>query len=149
MRHLFSSRRRGLFVSVDGPSGAGKSTIVRHLAQMLVAAGEPVHVTAEPSDGPAPRAGERGSRCWWRDRRQVQLHPIALVPARGRARPLLGAVSGFPAGRVGPARDWPSRDFLELGALPGAVPYARHHSRRVLWEWHLGELSDSAELLVS
>jgi dTMP kinase len=40
-----------MFVSVDGPSGAGKSTIVRHLAQMLVAAGEDVHVTAEPSDG--------------------------------------------------------------------------------------------------
>lgn len=48
----FSSRERGLFVSVDGPSGAGKSTIVRHLAQMLVAEGEDVHVTAEPSAGP-------------------------------------------------------------------------------------------------
>lgn len=48
----FSSQERGLFVSVDGPSGAGKSTIVRHLAQMLVAAGEDVHITAEPSTGP-------------------------------------------------------------------------------------------------
>jgi dTMP kinase len=48
----FSSVDRGTFVSVDGPSGAGKSTIVRHLAQMLVAAGEDVHVTAEPSNGP-------------------------------------------------------------------------------------------------
>jgi len=48
----FSSRDRGMFVSVDGPSGAGKSTIVRHLAQLLVAAGEAVHVTAEPSNGP-------------------------------------------------------------------------------------------------
>lgn len=48
----FSSHDRGMFVSVDGPSGAGKSTIVRHLAQMLVAAGEDVHVTAEPSNGP-------------------------------------------------------------------------------------------------
>jgi dTMP kinase len=48
----FSSQKRGVFVSVDGPSGAGKSTIVRHLAQMLVAAGEDVHVTAEPSNGP-------------------------------------------------------------------------------------------------
>jgi dTMP kinase len=37
---LSSSQQRGLFVSVDGPSGAGKSTIVRHLAQLLVAAGE-------------------------------------------------------------------------------------------------------------
>ncbi len=41
-----------MFVSVDGPSGAGKSTIVHHLAQMLVANGEDVHVTAEPSNGP-------------------------------------------------------------------------------------------------
>lgn len=48
----FSSHERGVFVSVDGPSGAGKSTIVHHLAQMLVATGEDVHVTAEPSQGP-------------------------------------------------------------------------------------------------
>lgn len=48
----FSSHQRGLFVTVDGPSGAGKSTIVRHLAHMLVATGEEVHVTAEPSSGP-------------------------------------------------------------------------------------------------
>jgi dTMP kinase len=48
----FSNHQRGLFVSVDGPSGAGKTTIVRHLAQMLVAEGEHVHVTAEPSSGP-------------------------------------------------------------------------------------------------
>jgi dTMP kinase len=48
----FSSRERGVFVSVDGPSGAGKSTIVHHLAQLLVADGQEVHVTAEPSEGP-------------------------------------------------------------------------------------------------
>lgn len=48
----FSDHQRGVFVSVDGPSGAGKSTIVHHLAQLLVAAGQDVHVTAEPSDGP-------------------------------------------------------------------------------------------------
>jgi dTMP kinase len=48
----YSDRRRGLFVSIDGPSGAGKSPIVQHLAQLLIAAGEQVHATAEPSDGP-------------------------------------------------------------------------------------------------
>jgi len=48
----FSDHQRGLFISVDGPSGAGESTIVQHLAQMLVAAGETVHVTDEPSIGP-------------------------------------------------------------------------------------------------
>ncbi|MGQ0840165.1 dTMP kinase [Actinokineospora sp.] len=47
-----SDRRFGLFVSVEGPSGAGKTTIVRHLAQMLVAQGEHATVTAEPSSGP-------------------------------------------------------------------------------------------------
>jgi dTMP kinase len=47
-----SNRHRGLFVSVDGPSAAGKSTIVEHLAQLLVASGEEVHVTCEPSGGP-------------------------------------------------------------------------------------------------
>ena len=49
MLRPFSSHPRGLFVSVDGPSGAGKSTIVAHLAQFLVADGEHVHTTAEPS----------------------------------------------------------------------------------------------------
>lgn len=48
----FSDHERGVFVSVDGPSGAGKSTIVHHLAQLLVGAGEDVHTTAEPSNGP-------------------------------------------------------------------------------------------------
>jgi dTMP kinase len=49
---MSSSNHRGLFVSVDGPSAAGKSTIVEHLAQLLVARGEEIHVTAEPSCGP-------------------------------------------------------------------------------------------------
>jgi dTMP kinase len=47
-----SEHGHGLFISVDGPSGAGKTTIVRHIAQMLVAQGEQVHATAEPSSGP-------------------------------------------------------------------------------------------------
>ena len=52
---LSSSQHRGLFVSVDGPSAAGKSTIVEHLAQLLVASGEEVIVTGEPSGGPIGR----------------------------------------------------------------------------------------------
>jgi len=44
---------------------------------------------------------------------------------------------------------WPLRSFLELGALPSAVPCARLHTRQLLWEWQLTALSDSAELLVS
>jgi dTMP kinase len=49
---LSSRRHRGLFVSVDGPSAVGKSTVVEHLARLMAASGEDVHVTAEPSHGP-------------------------------------------------------------------------------------------------
>src|SRR5450759_5452176 len=44
---------------------------------------------------------------------------------------------------------WPLQSFLELGALPGAVPCARLHTRHVLWEWGLTALRDDTELLVS
>jgi anti-sigma regulatory factor (Ser/Thr protein kinase) len=47
------------------------------------------------------------------------------------------------------ASEWPLQDFLELGALPSAVPCARYHCRQVLWEWHLTGLAQSTELLVS
>src|ERR1022692_4317816 len=49
----------------------------------------------------------------------------------------------------GMAEDWPLQSFLELGALPGAVPCARLHTRHVLWEWGLTALRDDTELLVS
>lgn len=44
---------------------------------------------------------------------------------------------------------WPLRSFLELGALPSAVPCARLHARQVAWEWGLAQLGDDLELLVS
>jgi anti-sigma regulatory factor (Ser/Thr protein kinase) len=44
---------------------------------------------------------------------------------------------------------WPLRSFLELGALPSAVPCARLHTRQLLWEWQFRRLGDSAELLAS
>ncbi len=47
------------------------------------------------------------------------------------------------------ADEWPLRDFIELGALPGAVPSARLHTRLVLAEWGLTGLSERAELAVS
>lgn len=49
----------------------------------------------------------------------------------------------------GLAGDWPRADFLELGALPGAVPCARLHTRQILWEWALTGLTEGAELVVS
>lgn len=44
---------------------------------------------------------------------------------------------------------WPLRSYLELGALPTAVPCARLHARQLVWEWGLNGLADSTELLVS
>jgi len=44
---------------------------------------------------------------------------------------------------------WPLRSYLELGALPTAVPCARLHTRHLVWEWGLNDLADSTELLVS
>jgi len=52
-------------------------------------------------------------------------------------------------GRCGINSQWPFQDFFELGALAGAVPCARLHTRQVLWEWDLRNLGASAELLVS
>jgi anti-sigma regulatory factor (Ser/Thr protein kinase) len=43
----------------------------------------------------------------------------------------------------------PHSDSLELGALSGAVPSARLHTRFVLQEWGLDGLAESAELVVS
>ncbi|MGD0375668.1 MAG: ATP-binding protein [Streptosporangiaceae bacterium] len=47
------------------------------------------------------------------------------------------------------AREWPLESFLELGALPGAVPCARLHARLLMAEWHLTRLSENVEILVS
>ena len=89
-------------------------------------------------------------------------------PARDPARPPTGpaAAAGSrddpPASRAGVRippfitrqrhgmnQWWPLQDFLELGALVSAVPCARLHARQVLWEWGIGNLGDSAELLVT
>jgi Histidine kinase-like ATPase domain len=44
---------------------------------------------------------------------------------------------------------WPLHSHLELAAIPGAAPRARHHTRRVLGDWDLGVLGEPAELIVS
>ncbi len=41
-----------------------------------------------------------------------------------------------------------SHSYLELGALPTAVPCTRLHARHVLWEWGMSELAATTELLV-
>ncbi len=44
---------------------------------------------------------------------------------------------------------WPLRSYLELGALPSAVPCARLHAKQVLWEWGLESAVEAVELVVS
>lgn len=44
---------------------------------------------------------------------------------------------------------WRLRTYLELGALPGAVPCARRHATLVLSEWGLRPLASSVGLVVS
>lgn len=66
----------------------------------------------------------------------------------------LTAADPEPSSGVGPALQRgepasPLRSYLELGALPTAVPCARLHARHVLWEWGLNELTPDSELLVS
>jgi anti-sigma regulatory factor (Ser/Thr protein kinase) len=66
----------------------------------------------------------------------------------------LAATGPEPSSGVGPAFHLdepapPLRSYLELGALPTAVPCARLHARHVLWEWGLNRLASDSELLVS
>jgi len=48
-----------------------------------------------------------------------------------------------------PAGGWPLSDFLELSALPAAVPRARLRARNLLREWKMAGLTDSVELITS
>jgi hypothetical protein len=52
-------------------------------------------------------------------------------------------------GQEPPSGPWVLRSYLELGALPTAVPCARVHARLVSGEWSLAALADTSELLVS
>lgn len=64
------------------------------------------------------------------------------VPAKSSAQLI-------PDGQMTIVEKWPLRSFLELGALAGAVPSARLHTRLVTREWHLAALGETTELLVS
>jgi anti-sigma regulatory factor (Ser/Thr protein kinase) len=70
-------------------------------------------------------------------------HAARPPGAEVRVRPLTDSLGNDVISR------WPLVSFLELGALPGAVPCARLHARQVLWEWGLGSSAETLELLVS
>lgn len=75
-------------------------------------------------------------------------NPGPMVPQEHRS----GAGPAFQT-REGPpvptSAHWPLRSHLALGALPGAVPSARLHTRQVLWEWTIQPLTEPVELIVS
>jgi anti-sigma regulatory factor (Ser/Thr protein kinase) len=76
---------------------------------------------------------------------QVTLHSVRPVRDDPPVRPLPPPAHPDIELAVG----WPLQDFFELGALPGAVPCARLHTRLLLWEWQLGSLGESVEMAVS
>lgn len=93
---------------------------------------------------PRPSAG--GARTAGGGAGTVVGQGILRVPSLG-----IAPVPVLPSQRQGTnmADNWPLHSYLELGALPGAVPCARLHTRQLLWEWGLNEVIDDVELLVS
>jgi anti-sigma regulatory factor (Ser/Thr protein kinase) len=47
------------------------------------------------------------------------------------------------------SQEWCRYSYLELAALPAAVHLARLHAKNILYEWRMGALADTVELLVS
>lgn len=76
----------------------------------------------------------------------LRIAPAGRGPVKSRAP--VPVLPPHPHGTAG-ADEWPLRDFLELGALSGAVPCARLHARLVVQEWGLTALADNVELVVS
>jgi anti-sigma regulatory factor (Ser/Thr protein kinase) len=67
---------------------------------------------------------------------------VSPVPALALHRPQRADTAVTP-------HSWPLYSFLELAALPTAVPCARLHAKHLAWEWGLTGITDTIELLVS
>jgi anti-sigma regulatory factor (Ser/Thr protein kinase) len=63
--------------------------------------------------------------------------------------PVLSAGPGVRAGAGSACHRRPHRLYAEMGAHPGAVPYARSCARQALSTWRLGSIADDVELVVS
>ncbi len=100
--------------------------------------------------GSAEGRGEDGlslTVVWW----QMSGRVGAVEGAQDAAT---STVSGEPSSGIGPAsimntNHWPFQSYLELGALPSAVPSARLHARLIVSEWGLESIADAVELIVS
>jgi len=120
--------------------------VARAAAQLHEAARDVARVAASRSAQPEDMIMNGRST----GNQHVEGHPrlaaAQAVPGHRRLPPVTLA----DAARTVPfATWWPLRTFLELGALPGAVPCARLHARNVLAEWGLTVFSESTGLLVS
>jgi hypothetical protein len=71
------------------------------------------------------------------------------LPTLPRVAPLSTPPANAFHTELASTRDWPLHSYLELGALPTAVPCARLHAKNILYEWAMGSLADTVELLVS
>jgi len=120
--------------------------VARAAAQLHEAAQDVAHVAASRSAQPEDmimNGRSTGSQ-------HVEGHPRLAASQTVPGHHRLPSVTVADAARFAPfAARWPLRTFLELGALPGAVPCARLHAHNVLAEWRLTAFSESTGLLVS
>jgi anti-sigma regulatory factor (Ser/Thr protein kinase) len=74
------------------------------------------------------------------------------APSAAYAR-LVASIPAKPALRLGQevlrVQDWPLCSYLELRAIPASVRSARRHARTILRKWQMGDLAETAELVVS
>ena len=95
---------------------------------------------------PAPAGPRRAAGAGTGTVHGTRLPPFAGSPWRSNAPVLVPPPQHDRHGLTG---EWPLRDFTELPALPGAVPYARARTRQALREWRLAGLGDNAGQVVS
>jgi hypothetical protein len=120
--------------------------VARAAAQLHEAAQDVARVAASRSAQPEDMTMNGRSTGSQHLDRHPRLAASQSVPGHHR----LPTVTMGDAARFAPfVAGWPLRTFLELGALPGAVPCARLHACNVLREWGLTVFSESTGLLVS
>jgi anti-sigma regulatory factor (Ser/Thr protein kinase) len=111
--------------------------VSRAAAQLHEAAQEVARLAARRKGGPGLRlSGPRGDGIHQRGVPGQSLAPAPVPPAPTNQEQAMSS-------------HWPLRSFLELAAVPGAVPCARLHARQVAWEWGQAGLGGDTELLVS
>jgi anti-sigma regulatory factor (Ser/Thr protein kinase) len=126
---------------VRSPDWEGDNGVTRHGRRNYVMSGRASIPAAQRSrcDRARPAGGGAGTVGWAAApgiRGPAQsLAPVPVLPSHPQGTTMTG--------------EWPRRDAIEFGPLPGAVPCARLHTRLLLVEWGLAGLSERAELVVS